>query len=109
MIDNCLIPNMGGVFIDAYNQSINEDIAGTITTRVDAANMIYVTETEPTDRVIQVGNIVDDTDRDFKNPQTGRIYSIEGIAPTINTCMGGGREPKIIIEDERYTQLAENQ
>ena len=44
MIDNSLIPNRGGVFIDAYNQSVNEDIAGTITTRVDAANMIYVTE-----------------------------------------------------------------
>ena len=86
MIDNCLIPNMGGVFIDAYNQSINEDIAGTITTRVDASNMIYVTETEPTDRVIQVGNIRDSKD----NPQSGRIYSAEGIAPTIDTCMGGG-------------------
>ena len=35
---------MGGVFIDAYNQSINTDIAGTITTRVDASNMTYVTE-----------------------------------------------------------------
>ena len=44
MIDNNLIPNRGGVFIDAYNQSISEDIAGTITTRVDAANMIFVTE-----------------------------------------------------------------
>lgn len=33
----------GGVFIDAYNQSINEDIAGTITTRVDASNMVFVT------------------------------------------------------------------
>lgn len=44
MIDKDLIPNRGGVFIDAYNQSINEDIAGTITTRVDASNSIYVTE-----------------------------------------------------------------
>ena len=38
------IPNKGGAFIDAYNQSINEDIAGTITTRVDASNHIFVTE-----------------------------------------------------------------
>lgn len=44
MIDKGLIPNRGGVFIDAYNQSINEDIAGTITTRVDASYSIYVTE-----------------------------------------------------------------
>lgn len=44
MIDSGKIPNKGGVFIDAYNQSINEDIAGTITTRVGASNCIYVTE-----------------------------------------------------------------
>ena len=35
---------MGGVFIDAYNQSVNIDIAGTITARVDASNMKFVTE-----------------------------------------------------------------
>lgn len=46
--------------------------------------------------VQQVGNIVDDSNRNFKNPQTGRVYSTEGISPTINTCQGGGREPKII-------------
>ena len=51
MIDENKIPNMEGVFIDAYNQSINKDISGTITTRVDASNMIFVTEYESdTDR-----------------------------------------------------------
>ena len=44
MINRGVIPDMGGVFIDAYNQIINPDIAGTITTRVDASNMIFVTE-----------------------------------------------------------------
>ena len=38
-------------------------------------------------KVIQLGNIVDE--RNFHNPQTGRIYDIEGIAPTLNTCGGG--------------------
>lgn len=42
-------------------------------------------------RVIQVGNLIDDSGRGFDNPQCGRVYSVEGIAPTINTC-GGGRE-----------------
>lgn len=55
-----------------------------------------MSEYKGTDRVIQVAQIIDDSDRKFKNPQTGRIYSIEGIAPTINTCQGGGREPKIM-------------
>lgn len=43
-IDKGMIPNKGGVFIDSYNQSVNEEIAGTITTRVDASNMSFVTE-----------------------------------------------------------------
>lgn len=44
MIRDGRIPNRGGVFIDAYNQSINEDIAMTITTRIYASNSVYVTE-----------------------------------------------------------------
>ena len=31
------------------------------------------------------------------NPQTGRVYDIEGISPTLNTMQGGGREPKVAI------------
>ena len=42
--------------------------------------------------IIQVGNIGEST---WKNPQVGRIYSSEGISPTLNTCSGGGHEPKI--------------
>lgn len=49
-----------------------------------------------TERVIQVMNIVDDSDVGFKNPQRGRVYSIEGIAPAIDCVGGGNREPKII-------------
>ena len=186
MKTNNLIPNQGGVFIDAYNQTINTEIAGTITTRVDASNMTFVTDIIPlntdkdgnslclkanyfkmgganfvghtndglratcimeeikdTDTTIclnskvdgkqpsiehriydsrgistaittgfypsiaevqQVGNIVDDTNRNFKNPQTGRIYSADGLSPTINTCQGGGREPKIIEEPLRIRE-----
>jgi len=49
-----------------------------------------------TDRVIQVMNIVDDSDVGFKNPQRGRVYGVDGIAPAIDCVGGGGREPKII-------------
>lgn len=47
------------------------------------------------DKVIQIGNIYPDTPK-FKNRTMGRVYSVEGIAPTINTCGEGGREPKIV-------------
>ena len=44
----------------------------------------------------QVGNLFDDKERGFKNPQTGRVYDVEGLSPTLNTMQGGGREPKVI-------------
>lgn len=46
-------------------------------------------------RVMQVGNIYEDTDN-FKNRTMGRIYSGDGLSPTINCCGGGDREPKIV-------------
>lgn len=88
---------LGGVFIDAYNQSVNLDIAGTITTRVDASNMNFVTEKCMEEvKVEQIGNIVDDSNIGFKNPQRGRIYDTNGLSPCLNCCEGGGLEPKIL-------------
>ena len=57
-------------------------------------------------RVIQVGNIYPDTDK-FKNRTMGRVYDTEGIAPTINTCGGGGREPKVVVGDVTSDNLLE--
>lgn len=37
------------------------------------------------------------------NPQAGRIYSADGISPTMDTCSGGNRMPKIgIIEQPKH-------
>lgn len=49
-------------------------------------------------KIIQIGNIRKGTQK-FNNPQTGRVYSIDGISPTINTCQGGGREPKVMVSN----------
>lgn len=35
-----------------------------------------------------------------------RVYSIEGIAPTLTTMMGGNREPKIVEEDSKIIGVA---
>ncbi|MGL6098076.1 MAG: DNA cytosine methyltransferase, partial [Fusobacteriaceae bacterium] len=47
--------------------------------------------------IIQVGNI-SKSENGWDNPQTGRVYSADGISPTLNTCGGGQREPKIVVE-----------
>ena len=45
-------------------------------------------------RCIQLGNIA--VGKSWDNPQSGRIYSVDGIAPTLNTCGGGA------IWNQRY-------
>lgn len=57
--------------------------------------------------VRQVGNIVDDTNIGFKNPQRGRIYDASGVSPALNTKQGGGLEPKIVcyVDKDRGDSL----
>jgi DNA (cytosine-5)-methyltransferase 1 len=44
--------------------------------------------------VKQIGNY--ETESTWDNPQTGRVYSADGISLTLNTCNGGDRQPKIV-------------
>lgn len=37
-----------------------------------------------TDRIIQIGNLTPPR-KNFSNPQEGRLYSVEGIAPCLRT------------------------
>lgn len=46
--------------------------------------------------VVQIANI-GNINNFGGNPQTGRVYDIDGLSPTLNTMQGGGREPKIAI------------
>lgn len=45
--------------------------------------------------VKQVGNISASTGA-WNNPQVGRVYDPNGCSPTLNTCGGGGHEPKVL-------------
>lgn len=49
-------------------------------------------------KVKQVGNI-SDSNSFGGNPQTGRVYSDDGLSPTLNTMQGGGREPKVMVKE----------
>lgn len=46
-------------------------------------------------QLIEVGNLVPQTGK-WKSPQRGRVFSPKGIAPSMDTCSGGNREPKIL-------------
>ncbi len=60
----------------------------------------------PTDNfIIQLGNLKN-TESFGGNPQTGRVYSPDGISPCLNTMQGGGLEPKILqSEDYKIRKL----
>lgn len=53
------------------------DINGRVEAEIKQVGQLYGTETEP-------------------NPQAGRVYDAEGLAPTMDTCSGGNRMPKIV-------------
>ena len=53
----------------------------------------------------QIGNIAKKNSWD--NPQSGRIYDVNGLSPCLNTMQGGGLEPKTLIKNKirRLTPL----
>lgn len=46
-------------------------------------------------KLIELFNLVPPTGK-FKSPQSYRVYSKFGLSPTLNTCNGGNREPKVL-------------
>ena len=54
-------------------------------------------------KVMQVGNLINNADKNFKNPQRGGVYDSAGLSPCLSTMQGGDRQPKIV---ERVTAAA---
>ncbi len=50
-----------------------------------------------TNRVLQIANL---TVTKRKNPNTFRVYAVEGLSPAVNTMGGGNREPLIPVRYE---------
>lgn len=46
------------------------------------------------DSIIVEGNIYPNSG----NPQAGRIYNDSGISPSLDTCSGGNRQPKLVVQ-----------
>lgn len=59
--------------------------------------VLEITTQEMSNKVIEIGNIVQTGN--WNSPQRGRVYSTDGISPCLNTCDGGGNEPKIVEQN----------
>lgn len=76
---------------------------GTVMGADGISSALCSNETPKQIAVKQIGNISDS--KSFGgNPQVGRVYSPEGILPTLNTMQGGGREPKILDDQGRLNK-----
>ena len=52
------------------------------------------------DRIIQSADL-----HHYGNDQMNRVYSPDGISPTLKTVSGGGRQVKITVSDEQVRAL----
>ena len=76
-------------------QRLEPNMSGCSNTITTVQKDNYVCEPE----IIVKGNIYPNSG----NPQAGRIYDSEGISPSLDTCQGGNRMPKIISMEENGT------
>lgn len=55
-------------------------------------------------KIKQVGQLHDVTDRCFKNPQTGRAYATDGLSPSLIVGSAGRNTPKILLVPQATKQ-----
>lgn len=55
-------------------------------------------------KIKQVGQLCDDTDRSFKNPQTDRVYATDGLSPSLIVGSPGRNTPKILLVPQATKQ-----
>lgn len=81
--------------VGKYTQilDISSDIARSAITAKGNANWTGNFIAEP--KCIQVAQMYG-TDRE-PNPQAGRVFDANGISPTMDTCSGGNRMPKVLV------------
>lgn len=84
-----------------YQLRMGDDIAPTIRARYYKDGQECLIGSEP--EVKQIGNCCPTKTRD--NPNQGRIYDTDGIAPALN-CMGGGNRQPCVMEDSKVFAAA---
>lgn len=97
--DNQDTTNMQSVVVEKYgiDKSSNSakiiDVANCITSQEDRGVSNRKGDGTAICEVRQIGQMYPDGG----NPQAGRIYDADGISPTMDTCSGGNRMPKVAV------------
>ena len=76
---------------DSLNEE-EQDVATSLDTYPDNKEDSVITNPQ----IKQIGNLVER--ENYANPQVGRVYAGNGVAPTLSTMQGGDRQPKVIVK-----------
>lgn len=90
----------------------NADVSKTITTRaggrMDDNYVIDIQSTEKTFKFDSTNDLIEAGSLNhYQNDQMNRVYSPDGVSPTILTKTGGGRETKILVREATKKGYAE--
>ena len=92
--------NRGGqIWLDCFmGRTSHTEIAPTITTRTSSDNNNFIMERNMNeDKKTKVAMTLDGT-----YEHSNRVYDVDALAPTMQTCGGGNREPKILTRPHGY-------
>ena len=98
------VEDVNAEFNDPYNKkTVKGDKSTTLRTNSSNGNMWVnekaIRETKPK----QIGIATDINGHDILK----RVYSPDGKSPTVNTCQGGNREPKVAVQSYREVRTDE--
>ena len=85
---------LNSTFVQEKKRIQMTDVCDTLLARDWKDPKCVPVESEP--EVRQIGNVCPTKTRD--NPNQGRVYDVDGIAPTLTKMDGGNREPMIVDE-----------
>ena len=95
VLGNTKNPNLSSLGTRSFVHDKNGIVGALTATDYKEPKQVAIEFPSYKNEIKQIGNIVT-TESFGGNPQVGRIYSVDGISPTLNTMQGGGREPKIL-------------
>lgn len=94
---NKTIKEVARIYPNRYSSDVNSVINPS---RISHMVTAHSYKDSPKIIVNQLGNI--SNSKSFGgNPQVGRVYGTDGLAPTLSTMQGGGQEPKILDDQGR--------
>lgn len=86
-INNQHIKKVGNIRKNGKSQS------GDVFDKKGLAPTLCTTTMKDPPKIVVVNN------QDGMPQETNRVYSTDGVSPTLNTMQGGGREPKILVKE----------